>query len=149
LTQRVVLGVGNLLLKDDGVGVHVVQKLMERVLPPDVEVIDGGTAAIDLLHFIAGTKRLIVVDALRGGGAPGTIYRLTPEDLEVRREGRGVTLHQSDLLDVLEMAARLGERPPTVIIIGVEPGEIDYGLDLSPGVAGRIPDIIDLVLSEL
>lgn len=148
MTRKVVLGVGNLLLRDEGVGVHAVQELVKQVLPPDVEVVDGGTAALDLLHVVAGAEKLVVIDALQGGGAPGTLYRLTPGDLGARREHRDVSLHQSDLLDVLEMAARLGMCPPTTII-GVEPGVIEYGLELSPEVAARIPDILALVRSEL
>jgi len=143
----IILGVGNLILKDEGVGVHVVKEVENRKLPSGVEVIDGGTATTDLLSVIYESERIIVVDALRSGGEPGTIYRCLPEDL-MDAEERPLSLHQVGLLDVLFMARQLGGHA-YVVIIGVEPKEISYGMELTPEVKAAVPKVIKAVFQEL
>ena len=145
---RLVLGVGNILLRDEGVGVHVVRALEDRPLPADVELLDGGTAALDLLNAIADRKKVIVVDAVRGGGEPGDIYRFHPEDAPPEA-AQSVSLHQVDLLETLTSAELLGCAPQEVVIFGIEPKELDWGLDLSPEVAAVVPRVIELVLTEI
>lgn len=143
----VIIGVGNLILRDEGVGVHAVRELREKNLPPQVEVIDGGTATMDLLPVIRDAERIIVIDALKGGGEPGTIYRVTPDDLLCDTE-QPLSLHQTGLLEVLGMARQLGG-DPQVVIIGVEPKEIAWGMELTPEVEAKLPRVIETVLEEL
>ncbi|UCC66628.1 MAG: HyaD/HybD family hydrogenase maturation endopeptidase [Deltaproteobacteria bacterium] len=142
-----IIGVGNLILKDEGVGVHVVRELAGRELPSGVEAIDGGTATMDLLPVIHEAARIIVIDALRAGGEPGTIYKLFPEDLTCESE-RPLSLHQVGLLEVLGMARQLGGNGEAVII-GVEPKEISWGMELSPEIVAKIPNVIEAVFKEL
>lgn len=142
-----ILGVGNLILKDEGVGVHVVKKMENRKLPPGVEVIDGGTATMDLLSIIYESEQIIVIDALSSGGEPGTIYRCLPEDL-IKADERPLSLHQVELLDVLLMARQLGGHA-SVVIIGVEPKEISCGMELTSKVKAAVPKVIQAVLKEL
>ena len=142
-----ILGVGNLILKDEGVGVHAVRELEGRNLPAHVEVIDGGTYLMDLLSVIQEAERIIVIDALKGGGEPGTIYRVTPDDLMAETE-RALSLHQVGLLEVLGMVRQLGGDPHAVII-GVEPKEIAWGMELTPEVAAKLPKVIEMVMEEL
>ncbi len=142
-----VLGVGNLLLKDEGVGVHVAQRMMKMDLPENVEVVDGGTATLDILPLVDGVDRLVVVDAMKGGKAPGTIYRLVPGDA-VQHKQEALSLHQVDLLQMLDMCALIGGKPPT-LIIGIEPQEIDFSVELSPEVERKLPEVIELVLKEI
>ena len=138
-----VLGVGNLLLRDDGVGVQAIQLLERESWPAEVELVDGGTAGIDLSPVIESAQRLIVIDAVKGGCEPGAIYRLTPEVLRETRE-RPLSLHQVGFLEALEMAGwRLGQVPPTVIF-GVEPQVIDWGLELSAAVRSSLPRLLQL-----
>jgi hydrogenase maturation protease len=147
-TSRVlIIGIGNLILQDEGIGVHAVRELARQSLPPQVEVIEGGTALMELLPAIRDAERIIVIDALRGGAKPGTIYRLSPDDLMIDAE-RTLSLHQVGLLEVLGMARQLGGNPH-VVIIGVEPKEISWGMELTPEVAARIPQVIEAVLAEL
>jgi hydrogenase maturation protease len=147
-TSRVVIiGIGNLILQDEGIGVHAVRALEKLALPPHVEVIDGGTATMELLSVMRDAKRIIVIDALKGGEEPGTIYRLSPEDLVIDAE-RPLSLHQVGLLEVLGMARQLGGNP-AVVIIGVEPQAIGWGTELTPVVAARLPQVIEAVLAEL
>ncbi|MBN1254134.1 MAG: HyaD/HybD family hydrogenase maturation endopeptidase [Deltaproteobacteria bacterium] len=143
----VIIGIGNLILQDEGVGVHAVRALEGRELPPGVEVIDGGTYLMDLLSVIQEAERIIVIDALRGGEKPGTIYRLSPDDLMGETE-RPLSLHQVGLLEVLGMARQLGGSPQAVII-GVEPKEISWGMELTPEVQARLPRVIDAIFEEL
>jgi hydrogenase maturation protease len=142
-----ILGVGNLILRDEGVGVHAVRELEKRDLPAHVEVIDGGTYLMDLLNVIQEAERIIVIDALQGGGKPGTVYRVTPDDLMAETE-RTLSLHQVGLLEVLGMVRQLGGEPHAVII-GVEPKEISWGMELTPEVEAKLPRVIDAVFEEL
>jgi hydrogenase maturation protease len=163
-----VLGVGNILLKDEGVGVHAVRELTaraERGGSPrrhDVELYDGGTFGIDLLDTIANRRKVIVIDAVRpvlrssgaaaakGGAdaAPGTVLRFTAADL-VRPGRPDLSLHQVGLFETLAMARQLGCAPEEVVIFGVVPMALEPGLELSPEVAAVVPRVIDLVLAEL
>ena len=143
----VIIGIGNLILQDGGVGVHAVRELEKRDLPAHVEVIDGGTYLMDLLSVMQEAERIIVIDALRGGGEPGTLYRVTPADLMAETE-RTLSLHQVGLLEVLGMVRQLGGNPQ-VVIIGVEPKEISWGMELTPEVGAKLPRVIDAVFEEL
>lgn len=147
--ETLVMGVGNILLRDEGIGVHVVREMMKMDLPDEVEVLDGGTAAIDLLHAVEGRRRMIVIDALLiEGEEPGAVYRLTPDQLQPTFRGK-TSLHQLGLIEVLEMAYLIGEAPDTVIF-GIVPESIgSFGLEPTPRVRARIPQIIDLVIKEI
>jgi hydrogenase maturation protease len=143
-----ILGIGNLLLKDEGVGVHVVKKLKEFHLPDNVEVIDGGTAGLDLTDFIANRKKVIVIDTVKAGEKPGTIYRLTEKNLNIKPKAI-MSFHEIDFLHALYMSEVMGNKPGETIVIGVEPKDMSDGLDLSPEIQERIPKIIEVVMKEL
>ena len=146
---RLILGVGNLLLRDEGVGVHVISALRDRELPDDVELWDGGTASFDLLDALAGRRQVIIIDAVRTGSEPGTIFRFTAEDISASKE-QVISLHQVGLLETLNVAKHLlDSAPQEVIILGIEPKEIDWGLELSAEVEAAVPKVIGLVMSEL
>ncbi len=143
-----ILGLGNLILKDEGIGVHVVQKMMDMNLPPDIEVMDGGTMGIDLLYHIEERKKVIVIDAVNTEGIPGTLYRFTDRDLEDNKDILR-SAHEIDFTYVLKTAALFGKSPEEVIFIGIKPGDISEGMELSPAVEEKIPAIIKLVMEEL
>jgi hydrogenase maturation protease len=146
--DTLILGIGNLLLKDEGVGVHVVQKLKEMPLPENVEVLDGGTSGLDLADYIAGRKKLIVIDAVNTGGKPGTLYRLTKENLDIKPKAI-FSFHEIDFLDALHISEVVNSKPEEVVVIGIEPKDMTIGTELSPEIEERIPRIIELVTSEL
>lgn len=145
---NLVLGLGNILLRDEGVGVRVVQAMERMALPPDVEAFDGGTAGLDLLDVLADRRKVVIIDAADGEGAAGSIYRFVPADLAARCRP-GVSLHEVGLLEALTAARQLGAAPQEVVIIGVKPAEVSWGLDLSPEVARLVPRLIALVRAEL
>ncbi len=146
--KKLVLGVGNLLLGDEGVGIHVIQKLQQaEILPPDVRLVDGGTGGFDLLYYLERAEKIIIVDAMRGGGQPGSVYRLTLQDLRFAQEDP-VSLHQIGLREILGWLRGV-KTEKAVTIIGVEPETVDYSLELSAAVRSRLPEAIRLVLEEL
>ncbi len=143
-----VLGVGNILLRDEGVGVRVVEAMERMDLPPDVELVDGATAGFDLLDVLADRRKVIVVDAIDFDCEPGTVVRLEPEDIMPQTDP-GVSQHEVGLMDALAATRLLGIAPGEVIILGVKPKNDDYGLELSSEISGLVPKIVDLVLAEL
>jgi len=145
-----VLGVGNLLLKDEGVGVHVARRLLDMDLPPRVEVLEGGTAGLDLLDAIEGREKVIVVDAVQTGQPPGTLYRFSRDDIEERPKQR-MSLHDIDMTDLLKLSDLLGgEKPAEVVVIGVEARDIETAsMELSPEIEAQVPTLIDLVIREI
>ena len=143
-----ILGIGNLLLKDEGVGVHVVNKMKEMSVPDNVEVLDGGTAGLDLVDFIEGRKKLIVIDAVNAGEKPGTLYRLTEENLDIKPKAIS-SFHEIDFIDALHMSEVVNSKPEEIVVIGIEPKDMSSGLELSPEIEERIPEIIKLVMKEL
>ncbi len=144
-----VLGVGNLLFTDEGVGIHAVKTLLERYeFSQNVSIEDGGVLGINLLGIISEADDLIVVDAIRNGGAPGTLYRLEGDDIPKRILAKN-SLHQVDLLEALTLCQALDKVPETVIV-GVEPEDIEtLSLELTPPVQDKMGDLIAMVLKEL
>ncbi len=149
LPKITILGVGNVLFCDEGVGVRVVEALMQQYsFPSHVTLVDGGVLGLNLLGVISEADHLIVVDAIRNGGSPGTLYRLTGEDIPKRIYAKN-SLHQVDLLEALTLCQALDHVPETVIL-GVEPADIEsLSIELSPVVKEKFNSLIDLVMKEL
>ena len=147
--RTAVIGVGNLLLKDEGVGVHVIQAMQEASLKSkgELTIIDGGTCPDAFYLLPQGLDKLIIVDAVRGGGKPGTLYRFTPQDIVFRR-GIVTSVHQLGVAEGLGLIEYTGLNPQDVVIIGVEPKEMDWGVEMSPELQQRVPQIIELVRKE-
>jgi hydrogenase maturation protease len=145
-----VLGVGNILLHDEGVGVRVVEKLQaEYDFSANVELMDGGTLGLRLMDPISEVDVLIVVDAVKNGEPPGTIYRLPAELLDKRVAFKN-SLHQLNLVETLALAEIVGKSPSTAVVIGVEPADISpWGTELTQVIQGRVCDMCDRVLEEI
>jgi hydrogenase maturation protease len=144
--KTLVVGMGNLIYRDEGIGVHVIQEMEKMELPGQVELLDIGTSTMDLSSYLEGVKKLVVIDATKAGGVPGTVYRYKPEDLIPTEEGP-VSLHEIGLIEALNMARKMGfEIDP--VVIGVEPKVFDWGMELSDEVRSKIPAIIEAVLKE-
>ncbi len=143
----VVIGVGNLLQKDEGIGIHTVKALEEMEMPDNVTIIDGGTSP-DILACTRGGDKLIIIDAARAGGEPGAIYRFQPDDI-VAESGETLSVHELGVPQNLRLMLLSGDEPSEVVIIGIEPKEIDWGIELSPELEMKIPEIISVVIKEM
>lgn len=144
----VVLGVGNLLLRDEGVGIHLIQKLKETEIGEGVELVDGGTSLLDFIPQAEDVSKLIIVDAIKLGGKPGTTYKICVDD-SLLKGAKGITsLHQLGVVETLAIAQKMGKLPHTVII-GIEPKEISYGLELSPEIVREMGKMVNLILDEV
>lgn len=144
----VVLGVGNLLLRDEGVGVHLIQKLREMDIRERVELVDGGTSILDFIPQAEDVSKLIIVDAIKLGGKAGRTYRICVDD-SLLRGAKGMTsLHQLGVVETLAIAQKMGKLPHTVII-GIEPKDIGYGLELSSEVERKMGKMVNLILAEV
>ena len=145
--RLMVLGVGNILLKDEGVGVHAVQALESHEWPEGVVLVDGGTAGIDLLPYLDYAPKIVVIDAIKTDSEPGAIFRVTPEILSEYKE-QTLSLHQVGFLEILDLAEMVGNCPQAVIY-GVQPKEIDWGLELTEPVQAVMPRLLEMVIDEV
>lgn len=143
----VVIGVGNLLMKDEGIGIHAVRELEKLNLPPYVKLIDGGTSP-DLIAYTRAGDKMIIIDAAKAGGEPGAVYRFKPEDLAAERPELA-SAHEMGVVENLNLMAITGNKPLEVVIIGVEPAIIDWGMELSPIIQAKMPKIIEVVMGEI
>ncbi len=144
----VIMGVGNLLLGDEGVGVHLIQKLREMQLGEGIELVDGGTSLLDFIPQAEDVSKLIIVDAVKLGGKPGTTYKICVDDSLLKCAKGMISLHQLGVVETLAIAQKMGKLPHT-IIIGIEPKEIGYGLELSPEVERETGKMVNLILEEV
>lgn len=139
-----VVGVGNILMKDDGVGIRVIETLMQRSdMPSCVEIIDGGTAGFDLLSYMKKRRKIIIVDSLKFDGESGSVYRFTPDELMQRQ--RGFSLHDVGIIEVIRALRLLGENP-NVEIVGIVGEDISLDIGLSESVARAVHAAVQLVM---
>ncbi len=142
-----VLGVGNILLSDEGVGVKVVEELQHRYeFSGSIEIIDGGTMGMELLPYFDERSHILIVDAVKTGKEPGTIIRIDDPPAFFSAK---ISPHQIGLADVLGAAAITDNLPRNIALFGIEPKEISTGLDLSPEVAQNLNRLVDMLVSEL
>jgi hydrogenase maturation protease len=144
-----IVGVGNLLLSDDGVGIHAVRRLRsERRVPSAARVIDGGTVGTDLLAEVCGCERLLVVDAVDAGLPPGTVVWM---DLAVPGppEFHARNAHQAGIPGLLDDLRLMGCEPREAVLVGVQPGTLAFGTQLSPEVAAGLPAALGEVVQQL
>ena len=145
----VVLGVGNILLSDEGVGVRAVERLLaDYRLGDEVQVIDGGTCGMELLEDLAGADHLIIVDAVRSGQPPTTLVRIAGEDVPVFFK-TNLSPHQVGLYDVLATLTFTGEQPGSVTVLGVEPVSLGTAMALTPQVEALLPKVVGQLAAEL
>ena len=144
-----ILGVGNIILSDEAVGVRAVEALIAAYdLPTGVRALDAGTSSMEMLGDIANVDLLIVVDALKAGKPQGTLLRLGGDEVPVFFRQR-LSPHQIGLCDVLASLEFAGSRPRDMVVIGVEAENFALGLELTPAIAARVPELVAMVVAEL
>ena len=144
-----VLGIGNVLLTDEGVGVRALIELERRyTFPENVELLDGGTAGIELLRHIRNRDYLIIIDAMKFDKEPGTVSRVEGQDVPAAFRTR-ISPHQLGLSDLLAAAMLTEELPKNLVLFGVEPENLDIGLDLTDTVEASVEKLTGAIIDEL
>ncbi len=149
-SRILVLGIGNILLRDEGVGVHAVNRFRELYsAPASVEIIDGGTMGLDLMPYFEGKTHVVVVDAVRGNGEPpGTISRFSGSGV-LGFLGERISPHQIGLSDLLACTAVGSQLPEHIVLLGIVPESLETGLEMSLTVQGKLDEIVGLLYNEL
>lgn len=145
----VLLGVGNILLTDEGFGVHVVNQLREDyVFNPPITILDGGTMGMELLTYMRGMTKLLLVDAINGGEAPGTVYEFPHEEMNSYFT-ESISVHEVGMQDILRIRALQEDPLEDAVVIGVEPESLELGLTLSDSTQAAVAEVKERILSVL
>lgn len=149
MPTTLVLGLGNILLGDEGVGIRVVERLQQLYdLPDELQVLDGGTLGLDLLPYVEDADQLLVVDALELGAEPGTVARLEGHQVPAFL-GVKVSPHQVGLADLMAVTRLRGKFPRELVLWGVQPEVIAVGIELSSTVAAQVDNLAEKAAAEL
>jgi hydrogenase maturation protease len=149
MKKVVVLGVGNLIMADEGIGVRVVEALeREYALPPGVVAIDAGTSSMELLADLSHLDFLLVVDAINADKPPGTLVKLAGDEVPVFFR-RNLSPHGIGLSDVLAALEFMDAAPREVVVIGVQPVSLELSTELTPEIAARVPELVAMAVAEL
>ncbi|HEU5155900.1 MAG TPA: hydrogenase maturation protease [Streptosporangiaceae bacterium] len=141
----VVLGIGNILLGDDGVGVRVAQELAgDTGLPPATEVVDGGTRGLELLPLVAAARAVVIVDAIDVGAPPGSLH-IYADDLLGNAVGTHLTVHQVGVADLIGAARLAGMLPAATVLVGIQVAGTEVGMELSRPVERALPGAVRTV----
>ena len=143
----VVIGVGNLLRRDEGIGIHVIKALQEMALSSEIKLVDGGTSP-DLIAYTRIGDKIIIIDAAKAGGKAGSVYRFRPDDLAGDKRTLA-SAHELGVIENLKLMGLTGNEPSEVIIIGIEPKDTGWGTELSPDLKKRLNAIVKVVLREI
>ena len=154
LKSTIVVGLGNPLMADEGIGVVLIEELGQLAaagkLPSEtIEYYDGGCGGMYLLHTIAGRKKAVLIDCCLMGPEPGTIRRFTPDDVNSVKQMAHLSLHEVDILKVIELAKQIGQCPEEIVIIGIEPVSITPQMHLNELIQQKIPHYIEEIRKEL
>ncbi|MCX6340594.1 MAG: hydrogenase maturation protease [Candidatus Aureabacteria bacterium] len=142
-----IIGCGNILLGDEGIGVHLIKELKKARLPDTIELLDGGTAGYDLIPYIEAAEKVIIVDSVKGNGKAGEIYRFTPHDYKEESCASLFSLHETSLKDVFITMEHL-DIQKEIFIFAVEPEKVEARIGLSKKLQNLLPDLAKLVIEE-
>lgn len=146
--KPVVLGLGNLLFQDEGLGIHVIHQLMREDIARQADLLDGGTDSLALLTIVEESRYLLIIDAIDGAGPPGTIQVLEGDGIPLLLSSR-LSPHQIGFQEVLALARLRGKTPPHTMLIGVQPRSLDWGTDLSPEVVRALPRVKTMIYRQI
>ena len=148
-SDTLIVGLGNPLRGDDGIGIHVIQILMAETLPEGVQVVEGGTQGLGLVSLMEGRRRVILVDAANVGLSPGKFVRFTPQEARLLGGDSHISIHNAGLRDALLLAETLELLPDEIVIYGMQPANLDWDDGLSPQVEAAMPELVSAILDEL
>jgi hydrogenase maturation protease len=148
--QTLVFGAGNLLCSDEGFGVHFIKYLEKHyVFEDDVELYDGGTLGIMVTHLLEDADRVFLIDVVDTAGEPGDVFRYEKEQILLGRLPIKMSPHQIGIQEVLTLSDLRGKTPDQVSLFGIIPASYEAGVELSPLLAGKLPELAELVVEEL
>ncbi len=148
-SKIVILGLGNILLSDEGIGIKVIYDLKNNyVFPKNVEIIDGGVGGFSLLPLIEKAEKLLVIDAVLGNNLPGTIYKFKDKDILYQIIEK-ISLHEINFCEILNLAKLRKKYPEEVVIIGIEPEKIETSLELSETLKAKYSEFFKAILLQL
>ena len=144
-----VIAIGNELMGDDGIACAVLNALSKEKISQNVDLVDGGTGGISLIHMIRKYKKVIFIDSGDFGGNPGEIKIFTPKEAVSTKETMRYSLHEGDLLDLIHLSEEIGEAPESMKIVAIQPKKIEFNAPLSPELINTIPEIVRDIKSLL
>lgn len=147
MADCVIIGIGNPIKSDDGVGVRAVRELRGKV-PDGVELVEGSVYCADLLPFLEGCGRAIFIDGIDAGAEPGAVFRFTPDEVR-QKQAVPLSMHDFGLYELIASARLLGQCPGEITIVAVQVKDTETGEELSEEVAGALPAVCGLVLDIL
>jgi hydrogenase maturation protease len=150
LNKTLILGVGNYILSDDGLSIHVLGRLQaDNLIPDEIQMIDGGTCGLDLLQYLEGVSNLIIIDAIKTrDGIPGSIVRLDGNQVPAYLSLK-ISPHDIGLPDLLATAKLRDLYPEKIVVFGIQPASLELGVELSPEVASKVDELIELIQKEV
>lgn len=149
MKEIIVLGLGNFLLKDEGVGVHFAERIAaDENLPNYVDVEDGATGGINLLYLMEGFKKAIVIDAMEFGGKPGEARKISLQEIKEKKSHLTISLHGINFFDVIKLSNAVEMTLPEIVIIGIQPADMSHGTELTTEVERSFDKVKELVFEE-
>jgi hydrogenase maturation protease len=147
-SRIVTVGVGNIVRSDDGLGVHAMLRVLtDSRTPPEVVFIDGGTLGLELVSYVSGATHLLLLDSVDSGRCPGTLIRVTGEEL--RSLPCGASVHQLGVADLIATLSLASEEPPDILLLGIQPASTEWGTTLTPEVEAALGALVDMAIAEL
>ncbi len=145
--MKAIIGLGNPIRADDGIGIRLIKEIRKKDLPPDVEVFDSGNRVMRLLHLLNDLEIAVIVDAVHFGGNPGDFVFFSPE--EVKSLNTSKNTHDTNILEVLELSKTLNKESKEIIIMGIEPKDTSFEEGISQELKDRLPEMIDELLKKI
>jgi hydrogenase maturation protease len=146
----IVLGIGNPLMSDEGVGIAIIEWFSaHREKFPDVDFIDAGTGGMSILHLIEGRRKVIIVDCAFMGTEPGAIRKFVPDEVRSVKKLAHQSLHEADILKIIDLAGQLGTCPQEIVFYGIEPETIELNQQLSKTITANMDNYISTISEEL
>ncbi|MCX7831913.1 MAG: hydrogenase maturation protease [Actinobacteria bacterium] len=147
--KLIILGVGNLLLSDEGAGIHTVEILKQKVRHKSIEIIDGATLGLDLFGLFDDAQKIWIVDCVKGGGEPGSVYKFGLESVKKKIPDLKLSMHDFNIIDVIELAKALGKDIPEITFYGIEPKTLEWGDKPSAEVRSGIEKAVQMIIDDL
>ena len=148
--ETIVLGLGNPLMGDEGIGIKLIEMLQSASGDfPEADFVDAGTGGMSLLHLISGRKKAVIIDCCIMGETPGTIKKFTPDQVKTVKQLTHLSLHEVDIIKVIDLARQLGECPEEIIFFGIEPETVTQQMELSDILTDRLGQYIETITAQL